>query len=67
MKQETIAGIIFCFMGLGMLLLPPKTMWKITDQWKTKEAGQPSDKYTAIMRVLGVVFAAVGVGLLLWG
>ena len=48
-------------------VLPPKTLWKITEKWKTKGAGQPSDKYIVIMRILGVVFAAVGGGLLIWG
>lgn len=67
MKQEDIAGIIFCVMGLCMLLLPPKTLWKITQKWKTKGVGQPSDKYIIIMRILGVAFAAVGSGLLIWG
>ena len=36
MKQEIIAGIILGVMGLSMLLLPPKTLWKITEKWKTK-------------------------------
>ena len=67
MKQEIIAGIILGVMGLSMLLLPPKTLWKITEKWKTKGAGQPSGKYIVIMRILGVVFAAVGGGLLIWG
>ena len=51
MKQEIIAGIILGVMGLCMLLLPPKTLWKITEKWKTKGAGQPSDKYIVIMRI----------------
>ena len=67
MKQEIIAGIIFCVMGLSVLLLPPKTLWKITEKWKTKGDSQPSDKYIVIMRILGIVFAAVGGGLLIWG
>ncbi len=67
MKQETIAGIVFCIMGLGMLLLPPHRLWKITEKWKTKEGSQPSDQYAVIMRVLGIVFTAAGAGLLIWG
>ncbi|MBQ6961230.1 MAG: hypothetical protein IJP78_09670 [Clostridia bacterium] len=45
MKQENIAWIILDVMGLSMPLLPPKTLWKITDQWKTKGDGEPSNKY----------------------
>lgn len=66
MKQEIIAGVILCVMGLGMLLLPTNTLWKITEKWKIKGTIQPSDKYIVIMRVLGIVFAAVGGGLLIW-
>ena len=32
MKQEIIAGIILGVMGLSMLLLPAKTLWKITEK-----------------------------------
>ena len=67
MKQEIIAGIILGVMGLCMLLMPPKKLWKIMEKWKTKGDGQPSDKYIVIMRILGIVFAAVGGGLLIWG
>ncbi len=54
-------------MGLSMLLLPPKTLWMITEKWKSKGAGEPSGQYAVIMRVLGLLFAAVGVGLQIWG
>ncbi len=67
MKQEIIAGIVFCIMGLGMLLLSPGRLWRITEKWKTKEGEQPSNRYIAIMRALGVVFALTGAGLLIWG
>ncbi len=67
MKQEIIAGIVFCIMGLGMLLLAPGRLWRITEKWKTKEGGQPSDRYIVIMRILGAVFALTGGGLLIWG
>jgi len=67
MKQEIIAGIILGIMGLCMLLLPPKTLWKITDGWKTKGAGQPTEKNIVIMRVLGTVFTMTGGALLIWG
>ena len=67
MKQEIIAGIVIGIMGRCMLLLPPKTLWKITEKWKTKGTGQPSDQYIVIMRILGIAFVATGIGLLIWG
>lgn len=67
MKQEIIAGFIFCVMGLSMLILPPQTLWKITDKWKTKGSTQPSPKYAMIMRILGAAFTAAGGWLLING
>ena len=60
MKQETLAGIVFCLMGISMLILPPGTLWRITEKWKTKGSGEPSRTYVVIMRILGIIFASVG-------
>ncbi len=67
MKQEIIAGIVFIVMGLGMLLLPADRLWKITEKWKNRDGGQPSAGYAVVMRVLGIVFAAAGCALLIFG
>ncbi len=63
MNQEVIAGMILCAMGLFMLLVSPVTWWKIAEKRKTKDGSGPERRYTAVLRVLGVVFLAFGIAL----
>lgn len=65
MKQEVIAGVILCIMGLAMLLISPDAWWKIAEKWKTKDGSGPAQSYTVLLRVLGVVFIGVGIVLAL--
>ncbi len=65
MKQEAIAGMILCVMGLAMLVIPPNTWWKIAEKWKTKDGSGPAKIYTVFLRVLGVVFFGTGIALAL--
>lgn len=66
MKQECIAGIVLCLIGLALLLIPIDLLWKITEGWKTKN-GRPSKAFAWIARILGVVFAGVGAALFIAG
>ena len=66
MKQECIAGIVLCLIGLALLLIPIDLLWKITEGWKTKN-GRPSKAFAWIARILGVVFAGVGAALFIVG
>ena len=59
MKQEILAGIILCAIGLGLLFVSPNALWAATEKWKTK-GGEPSRNYAVVMKVLGAVFAGVG-------
>jgi hypothetical protein len=60
MKQEIIAGIILCILGLSLVLIPSEKLWVITEKWKTKDGSQPSRGYAIVMRVLGVILALTG-------
>ena len=62
MKQERIAGIILCLIGL-VLTAKPTLVWKLTESWKTEKADAPSGKYLTVLRI--VSGAALGVGVLL--
>ncbi|MDO4526431.1 MAG: hypothetical protein Q4B61_14010 [Bacteroidales bacterium] len=62
MKQEQIAGIILCVIGI-LLSAKPALIWKLTESWKMKEENAPSDKYMKIIRI--VSGACVGVGVVL--
>lgn len=60
MKQELIGGLVLCLIGLGLLFVPPVTLWTLTEKWKTEGGEQPSKKYVVLIRILGAVFAAAG-------
>lgn len=62
MKQEQIAGIVLCVIGL-ILSAKPTLVWKLTESWKTEGSKTPSGKYMTVLRI--VSGAALGVGVLL--
>ena len=66
MKQELVAGIILGVIGSSLVVVPPARLWELTEKWKTKDGSQPSKSYTAVMRILGIVFALVGGMLIKW-
>ena len=65
MKQEVIAGVILCAMGLAMLLISPNAWWKAAEKWKTRDGSGPAKSYTVLLRVVGAVFFAAGAALTL--
>lgn len=62
MKQEQIAGLILCVIGL-VLAVKPTLVWKLTESWKTEGSKAPSGRYMTVLRI--VSGAAIGVGVLL--
>ena len=66
MKQELVAGILLGVIGLSLVLVPPATLWNITEKWKTKDGSQPSNRYVVVMRILGIGFALAGGTLIKW-
>ena len=62
MRQEQIAGMILCVIGL-VLAAKPTLVWKLTESWKTEGGEAPSGSYLTVLRI--VSGAALGVGVLL--
>lgn len=62
MKQEHIAGILLCVIGI-VLSAKPTPVWKITESRKSEESEAPSNRYMTVLRI--VSGAAIGVGVLL--
>jgi hypothetical protein len=60
MKQELIGGLVLCLIGLGLVFVPPVTLWTLTEKWKTQGGKGPSKQYVVLIRVIGAVFAVVG-------
>ena len=67
MKQEVIPAIVMCVMGAGLLFVPANKVWSVTEKWKTIGGKGPSKSFVIITRVLGLVFVAAGLGLLIYG
>ena len=67
MKQEVIPAIVMCVMGAGLLFVPANKVWSVTEKWKTIGGKGPSKSFVIITRVLGLVFVAAGLGLLVYG
>jgi hypothetical protein len=67
MKQEVIPAIVMCIMGAGLLFVPANKVWSVTEKWKTIGGKGPSKSFVIITRVLGLVFVAAGLGLLVYG
>ena len=53
------AAVVFLFIGL-FLFLRPDLFWKLTEQWKSYSADEPSDLYRTSTKVGGALFAAFG-------
>ena len=67
MKQEIIAGIILGIIGLSLLVVKAGFLWRVTEKWKNRNADGPSKNYVIVIRILGIVFAAAGVCLVIFG
>ena len=67
MKQEVIAAIVLCVMGAGLLFVPANKVWSVTEKWKTIGGKGPSKSFVIITRILGLIFVAAGLGLLVYG
>ena len=67
MKEEIIGGLVLCSMGLGLFFVSPVWLWTLTEKWKTKDGTGPSKSYAILLKALGLVFAAAGCTLMIWG
>ena len=54
------AGIVFLALG-AFLFFRPDLVCKLTEQWKSYRADEPSELYVISTKVGGVVFALCGV------
>ncbi len=54
------AGIVFLALG-AFLFFRPDLVWKLTEQWKSYRADEPSELYVISTKVGGVAFALCGV------
>ena len=53
------AGIVFLALG-AFLFFRPDLVWKLTEQWKSYRADEPSELYVLSTKVGGVALALCG-------
>ena len=60
MGWTVLAGVVFVALGV-FLFVRPDLLWKLTEQWKSYRADEPSDLYVKSTKFGGVAFALLGV------
>lgn len=55
-----VGGVFLVFSGCVMLF-KPKTMWKISDSWKTKNNSEPTSFYLKFIQAGGLVLTVGGI------
>lgn len=52
-------GIIFLILGIS-LWLKPDLVWKLTEEWKSYRADEPSEMYLKVKKMEGIFFVIFG-------
>ncbi len=60
MLWSIFGGIIILALGMVMFL-KPHIVWRLTEEWKSYGADEPSDLYLKSTKMGGILFALVGV------
>lgn len=63
MLWSIFSGIGFLALGL-LLFLKPGLVWKLTEQWKSYRADEPSDLYLLSTKLGGILFALLGIAMI---
>lgn len=58
-----LTGILFIVLGI-FLFMKPDLMWKLTEQWKSYSADEPSSLYLLSTKIGGIAFGIVGIAVL---
>ena len=57
-------GILFFALSM-FIFLKPELVWKLTEEWKSYSASEPSDLYVKSAKVGGILFTLLGVFMLI--
>lgn len=60
MLWSVFGGMIILALGIVMFL-KPHIVWRLTEEWKSYGADEPSDLYLKSTKMGGILFALVGV------
>ena len=53
-------GIIIFAIGM-FYFLKPDLLWKLTEEWKSDQADEPSEFYLKTTKIRGILFALFGI------
>lgn len=59
MFWSVFGGILFLIFG-AFIFIKPDVLWKLTEQWKSYRADEPSDLYLISTKFGGVMFGILG-------
>lgn len=60
MLWPTCGGIIIFALGM-FIFLKPDLVWKLTEEWKSYRADEPSELYLKVTKIGGISFALFGI------
>lgn len=60
MLWAVIGGIIIFALGM-FIFLKPDLIWKLTEEWKSYRADEPSGCYLKVTKISGIFFALFGI------
>ena len=60
MLWPTCGGIIIFALGM-VIFLKPDLVWKLTEEWKSYRADEPSEFYLKVTKIGGISFALFGI------
>lgn len=60
MLWSMFGGMIILVLGI-LIFLKPYSVWKITEEWKSYRADEPSDLYLTSTKIGGVLLTLFGV------
>lgn len=58
--MELIVGIFLIVIG-GIMLIKPKTIWKIAESWKVETNAEPTELYMILIRIGGCILVIGGI------
>ena len=60
MLWSICSGIIILALGI-FIFLNPHLVWKLTEEWKSYRADEPSEFYLKTTKIGGILFALFGI------
>ncbi|WMJ87435.1 DUF6199 family natural product biosynthesis protein [Anaerocolumna sp. MB42-C2] len=58
--MEVMLGIFLFVIG-ALMLVKPKSVWRIAESWKLKTFAEPTDLYIILIRIAGCILVIGGI------